>query len=40
MRANKANLKPVQMQRLEQLEAQLSAMQLHQQQVRLITVDS
>uniref|UniRef100_A0AAR2K2N6 [histone H3]-trimethyl-L-lysine(27) demethylase n=1 Tax=Pygocentrus nattereri TaxID=42514 RepID=A0AAR2K2N6_PYGNA len=34
LRANKANLKPVQMQRLEQLEAQLSAMQLHQQQMR------
>ncbi|KAF5899336.1 lysine-specific demethylase 6A-like isoform X2, partial [Clarias magur] len=33
MRANRASLKPVQVQILKQLEAQLSAIQLHQQQV-------
>uniref|UniRef100_A0A4W4H710 [histone H3]-trimethyl-L-lysine(27) demethylase n=1 Tax=Electrophorus electricus TaxID=8005 RepID=A0A4W4H710_ELEEL len=34
MRATRAGLNPMQVQRLEQLEAQLSAMQLHQQQMR------
>lgn len=33
MRANRANLKQVQLQMLKQLEAQLSATQLHQQKV-------
>lgn len=39
MRTNRANLKPLQVQMLEQLENQFSLMQQHQQQVRVCTFE-